>query len=222
MRIVRDDQLATWTLCPSDTEEEEGVRKALALLSPGVRLTYAGRARDPLDPEICIVKLHVGGQLEKKLTTEGCITIAEQVFVGGIPLDLRGETAQDQQEVRHIRNTCYFGAGGLIFLGTIDVSGRPCLICTAMYCQRCGAAMIDSLACEWSTCSACAAVCDHAYIHGRIHSNGVDIGMGEFCQICGRSKSKEPHEPKPFLPEVGQEPGAPTISLGRWPSRGPG
>lgn len=203
MRIVRDDQLATWTLCPSDSEEEESVRRALALLSPGARLTYAGRARDPRDPEVCVVKLHVGGRREKEIPTEECITIAEEVSVGGMPFNLQGETPQDQEEIWHIRNTCYFGAGGLIFLGTIEVSRRPCLICTAMYCQRCGAAMIDSLACEWSTCSACAAVCDHAYVQGRLHSNGVDIGMGEFCQICGRSKPKEPHERTPFLPEVG-------------------
>lgn len=186
MRIIRDVQLATYTLVPMEVSEQELIHEIAASLKPGDKMAYNGRTRE--DDKFSIVHLNAGGREEQQSKTDGGLTVCQTVYSGGVKLTLRGSTEEDKYEVNGIRNTCYFGSGGLVFLGTVPVDGKVALVTTADYCKLCGAAMIDSGRCEWKVCSACADKCDHRYERGAIHGSGVDIGVGEFCQVCGLGK----------------------------------
>lgn len=168
MRVIRDEKLATYTLVPIEQEEEQILASIAATIQTGDKLSYGGRGRDGEDDKFCTVHLHIGG----------------------VELVLGGSTEDDKYEVNGIRNTCYFGSGGLIFLGVVEVDGKKAIVTTAKYCKQCGGAMINCFACEWGICDACAAKCEHLYERGSIHGPKIDIGMGEFCGLCGRGKPK--------------------------------
>jgi len=190
MRIIRNERLATYTLVPVESEEQQILASIAAVLKPGDKMSYGGRRRDGDGDEFCAVCLHAGAQTEVQSKTEGRITVTQNVHVGGVELVLRGSTEDDKYEVNGIRNTCFFGSSGLIFLGEVEVDGKQAIITTAKYCKFCGGAMISYLACEWSICDACAAKCEHEYKRGPVHGPEIDIGMGEFCRLCGRGKPK--------------------------------
>lgn len=190
MKVIRDKQLATLTLVPVEADEEQVIASIAAMLKPEDKLSYGGRGRDGDDNKFCIVHLHAGGREEEKRETQGNATTIRTVHVDSVELVLRGSTEEDKHEVGRIRDTCYFGSGGLIFIGETEVGGKKAIITTAERCKLCGAGMIRYLDCEWSICDACAAKCEHNYVRGAIHGGGTDFGVGEFCDKCGRGKPK--------------------------------
>ena len=190
MKIIRDDQLATLTLIPVEGNEEQIITSIVAILKPEDKLSYGGRGRDGDDDKFCAIYLHAGGRKEKQSETIGNVTMIHTVHVDSVKLTLIGTTEEDKHEVNRIRNTCYFGSGGLIFIGETEVDGKKAIITTAERCKHCGAGMIYYLDCEWSTCDACVAKCEHNYVRGAIHGGSTDIGIGQFCNKCGRGKPK--------------------------------
>ncbi|MBI4088035.1 hypothetical protein HY418_01475 [Candidatus Kaiserbacteria bacterium] len=194
MKIIRDKQLATLTLVPVEADEEQVIASITAMLKPEDKLSYGGRGRDGDDDKFCTVHLHAGGRVEGKRETQGNVTTIRTVHVDSVELVLRGSTEEDKHEVGRIRDTCYFGSGGLIFIGETEVDGKKSIITTAKRCKHCGAGMIRWSNCEWGTCDACAAKCEHNYVRGAIHGGGTDIGVSEFCNKCGRVKPKSEGE----------------------------
>jgi len=190
MKIIRDKQLATLTFVPVEADEEQVIASIAAMLKPEDKLSYGGRERDGNDDKFCIVYLHAGGHEEEQSETNRNVTVCRTVHVDSVKLTLVGTTEEDKHEVGHIRDTCYFGSGGLIFIGETEVDGKKSIITTAERCKHCGAGMIRYFDYKWSICDACAAKCEHNYVHGAIHGGGTDIGVGEFCDKCGRGKSK--------------------------------
>lgn len=191
MKIIRDKQLATLTFVPVEVDEEQVIASIAAILKPEDKLSYGGRERDGDDDKFCTVNLHAGAREEREGKTECNVTVTRDVHVGGVKLVLRGSTEEDKHEVGRIRDTCYFGSGGLIFIGETEVDGKKAIVTTAKRCKHCGAGMIRYSDCEWSTCDACAAKCEHNYVRGMIHGGGVgDMGVGEYCDKCGRGKPK--------------------------------
>lgn len=190
MNIIRDKQLATLTFIPVEADEEQVIASITAMLSPEDKLSYGGRGRDGDDDKFCVVYLHAGGRKEKRVETHGDVTVHSTEHVDGIKLTLVGTTEEDKHEVGRIRDTCYLGSGGLIFLGETEVNGKKAVVMTAKRCKHCGTGMIGYVDCEWSTCDTCAAKCGHNYVHGAIRGGGTDIGVGEFCDKCGRGKPK--------------------------------
>jgi hypothetical protein len=183
MKIVRNDKLATWTLVPVEEGEIEILASIAAVLKPEDKLSYGGREQDG-GRKFCLIHLHAGAKKERQSKTEGNITINQSVYVGGVELVLRGSTEEDKDEVGSIRDSCFFG-GEPIYLGETEVDGKKAIVITGGRCKFCGAGLLEP---EWNTCDACAAKCEHNYIRGVIHGGGTDIGVGEFCDICGRGK----------------------------------
>jgi hypothetical protein len=123
-----------------------------AELKPGDKISYGGRKTDVEDDRFCDVYLHVGGHDEEKRETKGFI---RTVNVGGITLVLRGTTEEDKREVVQIRNMCFWGSGGLIFIRETRIDCKKAIVTTGKYCKHCGAGMINLTECEWNTCDAC-------------------------------------------------------------------
>jgi hypothetical protein len=190
MKIIRDRQLATFTFVPVEADEEQVIASIAAMLKPEGKLSYGGRGRDGDDDKFCTVHLHAGGREEKRSETSGNVTMHHTVHVDSVELILRGSTDEDKREVNCIRDTCYFGSDGLIFVGETEVDGKKSIIITAKRCKHCGAGMIRYSDCDWSTCDACAAKCEHNYVRGAVRGGGTDIGVGMFCNKCGRGKPK--------------------------------
>lgn len=190
MKIIRDKQLATLTLVP-EADEEQVIASIAAMLKPEDKLSYGGRGRDSGDEKFCTVHLHAGGHKELRTETTGNVTVHRTVHVDGVELILQGTTEEDKHEVGRIRDTCYFGSGDLIFLGETEVDGKKAIVITGLRCKHCGAGMIRYSDCEWRTCAVCAAKCEHNYVRGMIHGGSVgELGIGEFCDKCGRGKPR--------------------------------
>ena len=196
MKIIRDEQLATLTFVPVEADEEQVIASIAAMLKPEDKMSYGGRGQDGDDDKFCIVHLHAGGRKKKRSETSGNATMHRTVHVDSVELVLRGTTEKDKHEVNRIRDICYFGSSGLIFLGETKVDGKKAIITTAKRCKHCGAGMIRYSDCEWGTCDACAAKCEHNYVRDAIHGGGTNIGVGEFCDKCGRGKPKVEGERK--------------------------
>lgn len=193
MHIIRDEKQATFTFIPVEAEEEQVIKSIVEKLQPEDFIFYGGKSRDKIDKS-CIIYLHAGSHEEERSRTEGKITINHWVYVGGVKLTLIGTTKDDKHEVGCIRDTCYFSTGGLIFLKKTEVDDKIAIVVTAMRCKHCNAGMIDMGSCEWKTCDACAEKCQHTYSRGAIHGGGIDIGVGDFCDKCGRARPKEKNE----------------------------
>jgi hypothetical protein len=152
------------------------------------RFQYSGRICTDDEPVQAII-LHAGGY-SKQVTTplKGGSSITTPVHVGGVRIVLRGTTPADQRQLFPLRDACFWGSGGFELIQVLRGGGA---IVTAKRCKHCAGPMIDYASCEWSTCGTCALVCEHTYIRGAIHGGGVDIGVGFFCDKCGRGKPKE-------------------------------
>lgn len=103
---------------------------------------------------------------------------------------------EDEKAVRQLRDAIYFGHGGFTFTGYSVRDGRPSADFTIAQCKVCNKPIISRVECEWLTCDACAAKCEHQYKRGATHGGGVDLGVGEFCGVCGRAKPKPEDEPE--------------------------
>jgi hypothetical protein len=188
MRIIRDQQMGTLTLVPVVPEEEQVVDAIVAKLKPNDKLSYSGRDQDGDDGKFCVVHLHAGGHEEEKVETIGNTTLHRRVHVGSVELVLCGSTEEDKYQVNGIRNMCFFGTGGLIFLGATEVDGKKSIVTTGKRCKHCDANMAMRHECESETCDACAAKCDHVYKRGMTHGPHDGPGIGWFCSKCGRGK----------------------------------
>jgi hypothetical protein len=188
VKINRNEEDATLAFVPTGTSEVEVVTAILAIVTPGEKLSYAGR-NDATETEKFSIELYAGATKEPSSETSGNVTVVGIAHVGGVRLDLRGDTDDDDLEVRRLRDTCYFGSGGLIFLGETEVDGRKALLITAAKCKLCEGNMLGLGECEWKTCNACKDKCEHVYIRGLVHGGGAGgVGMGEYCEKCGRCK----------------------------------
>ncbi len=196
MHIVRNDDEATYTLYPATAYEKRVLRKALQFLSPGDRINYEGRRRDKSNDDYCITVFHAGGTREWRVKAYGNTTHKYQVFVGGQRVIIRGTDEADKQQVGSIRDMCFMGTSGLLFLRETKLNGQWGIVCTGKLCSKCNAQMIKVGRTEWGICDACAAICQHNWVKGAIYGGDLDIGVGEFCNICGVAK---PHEKKSLL-----------------------
>ena len=194
MKIIVDEKKGTFTIVPMTEAEETKISAVLSVLTPDQVLDYQGRSRDPENTKYVQAHFHIGGAKKKVRETKGNITFIGSKMEGGIELTLQGTSDDDKNEVGGIRDVCFFGAAGLIFIESTEVDGKKSMVVTAKKCKHCGANMISLSSCEWSTCSACAEKCEHVYVEGMVHGGGLDIGVGLFCEKCGRGKPKEPGE----------------------------
>ena len=186
MKIIRNNQMATWTLVPISDEEKQIVASIATILKPEDKLSYGGRQRDDKDDKFCVLNFHVNARQERQTKAEENHTITRSVYIGGIKLVLRGSTEEDKHEINRIRDTCYFGSGCLIFLDETEIDDHKAIVTTAKRCKHCNARMIQYYECGWSTCDACAKKCEHNYVHKITLGGGTNIGVGEFCDKCGR------------------------------------
>ena len=62
---------------------------------------------------------------------------------------------------------------------------------TAKWCEHCHRPMIDPASCEFGVCGWCALVCAHEYIRGIVLESVVDIRIGDFCKLCGRTSPEK-------------------------------
>ncbi len=196
MKVILNHELATITLLPVETKEFVTLINLLGALKPGDKLCYGGRKDEG---EFCAIILRAGGHDEPKIEKHGSITHHFRKCVGGIEFVLRGSTEDDKHAVGYLRDVCYYGSNGFIFLTDRTAEGERALVMTATHCQHCGAQMIDRGRCEWKTCAACADKCDHTYKRGLCHGGSAEMaGMGEFCTKCGCGKLNV----KPELPLI--------------------
>lgn len=184
MYILRNDEAQTWELQPTTSCEVEVLTSILCVLKHGQKMKYCGvRSDDQSDP----LSLHfnAGGKPVKitKLNEHGGGIIYTK-WTGGVTWWLTA-TDDDRDELWAMRDTCYVGSGGLIFLETHKHELGYSLIFTAKYCKICGAPMIRMSRCEWSTCTTCTEKCEHEWERGHMHGAGIDIGVGSFCGKCG-------------------------------------
>jgi hypothetical protein len=202
MRIVRDETTGTYTFVAVTDEEVELLCAIRTRIEPEDKIIYCGRRRDESveGDRFCVILLNAGGREERRTrTTESGMQVNVPVYVGGVPFTLCGTTEHDKRCVGSIRNACYFGSAGLIYLSTHDVDERPAIVVTCMRCPHCNANMVDMTSCEWRTCNACAATCDHRYERGVVHNPKTDIDIGVFCQKCGRAKRDTEEVTEPAL-----------------------
>jgi hypothetical protein len=182
MQIIRNKEVANFIFVPTEEKETEVLNQIIAIAKPDDKMTYGGRNGGDGDKPF-VVYLHLGSHTEENMT------IHRDEEVGGVKLELRGSGEDSDNEVRLIRDVCFFGSGGLIFLGTCEVDGKTAIIVTASKCKLCGGPMISMASCEWRTCDACASKCEHDYVSGMVHGGNVgNMGIGEFCDKCGRGK----------------------------------
>lgn len=191
MHITRNDEAATWTLVSTSDAEKETLAAIASSLPLGGKMNYNGRSTYPDDENAVAIRFNAGGQQRRQThTNEHGGSIIYTVYDGGVTFDLFGSTTEDKHELACVRNTCYFGSGGLIFVEQTEVDGELALVFTAKHCKHCGAPMLRMARCEGNTCDACVEKCDHEYKRGAIHGGSIDIGVGEFCVKCGAGKPR--------------------------------
>jgi len=195
MKIIRNEKSTAFTFVPTNKKEERILSDIASTVKENDKLEYGGRADDGDCGTFVTVTLHAGGKKER-VTKDlgGGSTYTSDEYVGSVKLVLRGRTKADKYRVNGIRNTCFFGSDGLIYLGKTEVDGKTSIIATASRCKVCDEGMLDHHACEWKTCDSCAKKCDHKYERGAIHSSTLDLGVGEYCTKCGRCPPKEEGE----------------------------
>jgi len=197
MRIIRDNKAGTFTFVPTEPIEISAFDQLVNAVKKGDEFAYGGRENDGNSNEYLKIHLHFGSVEVDDEKVDGNITIRKKVHKGGTHLLLQGSSAEDKKIVNRIRDICYFGSGGLIFLETALLDNATAFVFTAKFCKHCQAPMIDRCSCEWSTCGVCAAKCEHVYVRGLVHGGSAgDGGVGEFCGNCGRCKPSTGNEPK--------------------------
>lgn len=162
MKLSIDGGLCFMT--PVSTEESYVLGTWRERLEPEAKLDYRGRGAD-----------------DGKFWT---------IVIEGLDLRLRivGESDVEKDIVQGLRNACYFGkGGGLTYLGPHDGGG---IVVTGVRCKLCRSPMIEMAACEWHTCDACAAKCDHEVTRGFTHSESKEMDVGDFCAKCGRAQPR--------------------------------
>lgn len=189
MKVISNQKAGTLTLVPTAKAEKKVVGQIIKVSKPGDLLDYDGRRTDPETGRTVMLTFHANAERKQVKVQQGNLTIISHEFVGGVKLELTASDQQSLDAIRSLRNAVYFGSGGIIFLDSEMVDGKQAVTVTVQQCKHCKANLISRHACEWSTCDACAAKCDHKYIYGAVHGGSAgDIAMGEYCEKCGRGK----------------------------------
>lgn len=198
MKIIREDELGTWTLVPVREDETQIIDSISTLLQPGDMLSSGGSGR-MVDGFVSYVNLFAGSKEEEQtrpLAPGSNSTVTETVHVGGIKLVLVGDDEDSKYAVNGIRNACFFGIGSVIYLGTTTVEGVQAISITGRRCKLCSSRMISLTECMWAVCDNCASKCEHNYIHGVVQGPNIDLSMGYYCNLCGRGMPKGEGERK--------------------------
>lgn len=140
MNIKRDTVAGTATITPTTLEEKELVSQALQHISIGEKFTSAMCTRDEND-RVASIHLHAGGTPQKVVKTYGNVTVHSTEVVGGVLMDLRGTTADDQQELGPLRNAFYFG-GRPTLHAVRNEDGVLSIVIAGQYCKFCGTPVI--------------------------------------------------------------------------------
>lgn len=180
MRIVIDDERTVCTLIPGDSTEDAAWVEVLTDLAPETKLDYDGCRRSGDDRTLQAI----------------------MVTIGGRKLILSPTSEADRRPLGILRDTCYYGSGGLLFFGTTEVVGTRAFQCTGSRCKHCAAPMLDFGRCEWGMCSGCASRCAHTYERGVVHGGKHQFGMGEFCSECGQGKPRPEGAPEQTMAET--------------------
>ncbi len=188
MKIIRDEGTATITLVATNAEETEALKNVITISKPRKKMSYGGCVgKDGGRP--FAIYLHMNSRRKRVVEEFSNVTMRSTKLVGGAKLEILGTTEADDQEVRSMRDTCFFGSTGFFYLGSSDVGGEVSIIITAQFCKHCHSYMISRVGAEWKTCDACAEKCRHKYIRGTIHGGSAgNLAMGEYCRKCGRVK----------------------------------
>lgn len=162
MRISKDQSLSEFVIAAATDEEVALVQQICSQLKPNEKMQYDGRNNGP--PFTIFLK------------------------VRGEKIALRGTDPADEDQLKGMRDSLYFGASNApIFLReTQDHDGRVAMVITLGICKQCRGGMINRVACEWQVCNECATKCSHVYVQGAVHGGKVHLGEGCFCEICGR------------------------------------
>ena len=196
MNVIRNEAAGTLTIVPTTARVEKVIKTLIPRMNIGDRIRYGGRAVVQSSTKKWVLYLHAGG----RIVTRSRGRHSSERYVDSTCLALRGASPEVDQEIRLVRDVCYYGSG-LTYLGSSVVNGRMSLVTTGRHCKLCQAPVIDFPSVEWKICSSCAANCLHEYEDGVIHGGGLDIGVGVFCGICGRMKPKEEGEQEPTFVE---------------------
>lgn len=187
MRIIRQPVDGKLLLVPRTKKEAVTVSAIKAVLLPGQTIEYDSKKVNNKG-EVSQLYLYAGARREERTFNFQGITVHRNVFVGGVKLVLKGALKSDKEELGAIRDMCFFGSSGLVFLGTTKIGGVESLITTGAFCKKCQHPMITMRECEHMICDADVARCDHKYERSPIHGAGIDIRMGEACIECGQVK----------------------------------
>ncbi len=190
MKIIHDEKEGVFVFIARDVEETEVLRKLIKACQRGNKLDYGGRKTNP-DNSMSLDFYFGAKEKEVVRRLSECCIIIDTVHVGGIHLRLKGIENQDQNNVRALRDSCYFGSGELTFLRGTEIDGSKAIIVVAGYCKVCGGKITDSGSCEYRVCKKCADKCNHQYVHGYIHGGEISLGRGVYCELCGRVKDNE-------------------------------
>lgn len=187
MRIIRNDQLATWTFVPVETGEQETLDAIARTLSYTKRekLVYGGREEDGQDRRFLKIHLFAGAHKAIRTRMFSSHFLNDEIYLGCVELVLCGSSDKDKHEVGCIRNICFVSSCDLIFLDVIWMGRKRCLLTTAKYCKFCGATMIDFDGCYSGVCNYCAEKCEHLYCWSKAGSDR------EFCVRCCRIRPRE-------------------------------
>lgn len=169
MNIERNAEAGTMLFLASRDSEDDMLAKVGFYCMPGCYLRYDGCQRGD-DASISALSLYACGLLRR---------CAVQVTV-------RGDTARDCEELVHIRDICYWGTGGVIFLRSAVINGRAGIVITGGHCRVCHAEVIGHKESVWSVCASCAAKCSHHYDRGVVYSSRRRVEMRRLCLKCGR------------------------------------
>lgn len=200
MHIIRDETKQTWAITPVGIQENLLLRLASSRLHQGEKIKYGGMKTNPrkTNEPITALFFHIGGKLARKTARSrtGKSTITESTHPGSFKLTIKPTNPVDLEELGAMRDVCFFGSGGLIFLEAKKSVWKTSLVTTGRLCKICRKPMISMRACEWGICDEDAQICNHQYERGAIHGGGLDIGIGEFCTVCGKTKPKTAAEQK--------------------------
>lgn len=189
MKVIRNNQAGTLTFVPVVKAEQRVVNRIIKVSKSGDLLKYGGRRSDPKTGYTVMLTFYAKAKQKKVTKQTGNITTITNEYVGGVKLELVASDKDSLKAIGSLRDAVYFSSGGITFLDSEVVEGKKAITITVKRCQHCRANLISRHTCEWKTCDACAAKCNHNYVYGMVHGGSAgNMAMGEYCDMCGRGK----------------------------------
>ena len=173
MYLVSDRTKQIITLSAANSAEVTFLRQ-FASKSRGFGLKYNSReGADPNDPR------------DKRMILF--------FFFDKAKVKLAAANDESEEIVRDMRDALFFSGGsGLFFLESREKGGTFFVDVCLSFCKHCKMPLIDMGRCEWRTCEACVAKCEHDYDRGSVHGGSAQVlSVGEFCNKCGRGKPND-------------------------------